>query len=284
MSLLLIDDQGEIWSGDLTKLKSALDAPYAGGEFSEFVVLNLGFVALNLYGTSCQMRLRPSLMTPLTLRALLRWLQINRCERMVITSYESHWNNELVSTPVKIASRIEALVSEARRVQPNDFLVDSLEAADLSDRDPLGQILTHWPRLAQPSGQHELMRLLEDAIGDRYVAVKRDDILGRMVFHEVGDGLFWNYETWRTCAVGAPIEEQPDRQYGRWVSNAYRETSQILAPRIDNVDALVRWPHAGKTRLRYKRIIVPIKTPASGELLIGGSIMDSSIDLRQVTR
>ena len=58
MSLLLIDDQGEIWDGQSRKLRQSFGSPYSGGEFSDYAVANLGFVALNVYGGSCQVRPR----------------------------------------------------------------------------------------------------------------------------------------------------------------------------------------------------------------------------------
>ena len=107
----------------------------------------------------------------------------------------------------------------------------------------------------------------------------------RLLFHEVGDALMFSaYETWRSCAIGAPIEEQPDRHFGRWVANTYMTAVDDVSPRIEDVDAIMRWPHAGRSRHRYKRVIFPFQASSEPKLLVGGTIVDDSIDLRIARR
>ena len=280
MSLLLVDDQGEVWDGQSRKLRHAFDSPYSGGEFSEYAVANLGFVALNTYGTSCQVRLRPATVSDRTFRSVCNWLHTSRSERVVLTWLDDDWTNELLRAGETITNRLEELIAGAKRAKPSDFLSRRIDTPELGPHSPLGEIARQWPDLSAPSGQHALMHLLRAALGDRYVMVKKDAGSGRAIFHEFGDGLYSQYDTWRTCAVGAPVEEQPDRAFGRWVGQSYNEAMSMNVPSFEAIDALVRWPHAGRTRLRYKRLIVPIKCPSNGTLLVGGSIIDNRIDLR----
>lgn len=76
------------------------------------------------------------------------------------------------------------------------------------------------------------------------------------------------------------MEEQPDRAYGRWVVDAYYDAVQSTAPRLDQVDAIVSWPQEGRLRMRYKRLIVPIRVSDQEVYLLGGSVVDDRIDLR----
>src|SRR5690606_12999560 len=115
---------------------------------------------------------------------------------------------------------------------------------------------------------------------DRYVVVKHENKAGGLIFQEFGSGLFDKYETWRTCAVGAPVEEQPDRTYGRWVAETYAEAIAADQPQVQDIDAIVRWPHAGRTRLRYRRLLLPLKDSDGGRLLLSASLMDNRVDLR----
>ena len=140
----------------------------------------------------------------------------------------------------------------------------------------------HWPATREPSGQRALLAQLKAALGGRYVVFRQAEDNGRIVFHEFGPGLFSDYETWRTCAVGAPMEEQPDRAYGRWVASAYYDVMTMRQPRIEDVDAIVRWPNTGRARLRYKRIVVPLATddPLAPPMMLGGSLIDNRVDLR----
>ncbi len=279
MSLLLIDDQGEFWDGQSRRLREAFDSPYSGGEFSDYTVANLGFIAINSYGASCQVRLRPSVVTDASMRALRQWLARSQAERVVISWLGTQWSSELHRRGGRIQERLDQLVTGERSPAPGQFLARETRIEQLHPKSPLGVLMRQWPRLSLPNGQHTLMQILEATLGNRYVVVKPGES-GKLLFQKFGGGLYAEYETWRNCAVGAPIEEQPDRNFGRWVSSAYQAALDKNAPQIDDVDAIVRWPHAGRARMRYKRIIVPLSSPSEGPLVLGGSLIDPSIDLR----
>ena len=146
MSLLLIDDQGEIWDGQSRKLRQSFDSPFSGGEFSDYAVANLGFVALNVYGASCQVRLRPAVVSDRTYRALQGWLERTRNERIVLTWLDSDWQNELQRAGPACQRRLEDLMASARRAMPNDFLSRLVLPEELSRNSPLVEIVRQWPK------------------------------------------------------------------------------------------------------------------------------------------
>ncbi len=280
MSLLLIDDQGEIWDGQSRRLREAFDSPFSGGEFTEYAVANLGFIALNVFGTSCQIRCRPSLTGERTHRALRTWLGQKSCERIILTWFNQDWTNELVRGAEAALMRMEQLAIGSRKPKPTDFLSRLLPDAELHPKSPLGELVRDWRQLAVPSSQHSLIKLLEQTIGNRYVIVKQDPGINRVIFHEFGEGMYSKYETWRNCAIGAPVEEQPDRNYGKWVADAYAEAFAANRPMIADIDAIVRWPQEGRARMRYKRVLVPLISASGAPMVLGGSLLDNRIDLR----
>jgi hypothetical protein len=283
LSLQLIDDQGQVWDGSSRQLRHAYDSPYSGGEFSDYAVVNLGFIATNVYGQSAQIRLRPSFTADAAFDSLYRWLLSRRFDRVVITWLGDTWQNEMLRSNQQALVRLDDLIEMAKRNRPEEFLSRPLEGPSPHDPQSMQNLFKEWPRLAANLDEQAMRRLLEPLFGPRYVVVKGQKDAQNLVFSEFGGGIFSNYEVWRSCAVGAPIQEQPDRLYGRWVSNAYAEAINANAPRLDQVDAIVRWPHEGRLRMRYQRLIVPIKN-ADGEVhLLGGSLVDDRIDLR-VTR
>ena len=186
MSLLLIDDQGEIWDGQSRKLRQSFGSPYSGGEFSDYAVANLGFVALNVYGGSCQVRLRPTVVSDRSFRALHDWLNRTRNERVVLTWLDNEWQNELLRAGPSSLRRIEELMAGARRALPNDFLSRKLSAEELPKGSPLREILENWPSLSVASGQRGLMNWVEQALGPRHLSVKKSNDRGKLVFHSFG--------------------------------------------------------------------------------------------------
>jgi hypothetical protein len=283
LSLQLIDDQGQVWDGGSRQLRHAYDSPYSGGEFSDYAVVNLGFIATNVYGQSAQVRLRPSFTADAAYDALYRWLLSRRFERIVLTWLDNGWRNEMLRSNQAALIRLDDLIEEAKRQRPDEFLSRKLEGPSLRDPQNMQELFRQWPNLAANLNEGEIRRILEPLLGHRYVVVRGQRNADEMVFSEFGGGIFANYDVWRSCAIGAPIEEQPDRLYGRWVANAYKEAIQTNSPRLDQVDAIVCWPREGRLRMRYQRLIVPIKVSSQEVHLLGGSVVDDRIDLR-VTR
>lgn len=280
MSLQLIDDQGQVWDGSSRQLRHAYDSPYSGGEFSDYAVVNLGFIATNVYGQSAQVRLRPNFTADAAFDSLYRWLLSRRFDRVVLSWLGDTWHNEMLRSNQAALVRLDDLIEMAKRHRPEEFLSRHLEGPTSHDPQSMQKLFKEWPQLSANLDEHEMRRMLEPLIGPRYVVVKGKRETQNLVFSEFGGGIFSNYEVWRSCAVGAPIQEQPDRLYGRWVANAYVEAINANAPRLDQVDAIVRWPHEGRLRMRYQRLIVPIKNQDGEVHLLGGSLVDDRIDLR----
>jgi hypothetical protein len=272
-----------VWDGSSRQLRHAYDSPYSGGEFSDYAVVNLGFIATNVYGQSAQIRLRPSFTADAAYDALYRWLLNRRFERIVLTWLDNGWQNEMLRSNQAALIRLDDLIEEAKRQRPDEFLSRKLEGPSVRDPQAMQQLFRDWPNLAANLNEVEIRRILEPLLGHRYVVVRGQRDADKMLFSEFGGGIFANYDVWRSCAIGAPIEEQPDRLYGRWVANAYKEALQTNSPRLDQVDAIVCWPREGRLRMRYQRLIVPIKVSNQEVHLLGGSVVDDRIDLR-VTR
>jgi len=279
MSVILIDDQGELWRGDSRQLREAFDSPFSGGEFVEYAIKNLGFIALNSYGTSCQLRLRPGFATAKAIMSARDWLLHTKVARVVLTTFEGGWRDELLQ-PTKVEGRLDGMLESTVSQRPDDLLRAPLTAAALEARAEVMDIIEGWPHLLSTYEAATLTRLLRTVFGDRFVVVRKADGADRFVFQEIGATMFPGYDPWRTCAIGAPLEEQPDRNYGRWVAKVYREAIETGEPRVEAVDAIMRCPVRGRSRFRYKRLIFPLPQSSTGPLLVGGSFTDTSIDLR----
>lgn len=114
VDIYMIDDRGELWhSAPSRQLRAAFGSPFSGGEFVDYAVRNLGFVAVKSQGAASQVWLRPSFAATRALNSLRNWLQQAQVERLVITLFEDGWRggrqDELVG-PAQTDQRIDALV------------------------------------------------------------------------------------------------------------------------------------------------------------------------------
>lgn len=280
MSLQLIDDQGQVWDGSSRQLRHAYDSPYSGGEFSDYAVVNLGFIATNVYGHSAQVRLRPNFTADAALDSLYRWLMSRRFDRVVLTWLGDTWHNEMLRSNQAALIRLDDLIEVAKRHRPEDFLSTTI-AADEIQRDPkLLSVVERWQRVTMDRHTSEVHTAINALLGNRYIICQEESAGKRLYYKELGEGLFTDYDTWRTCAVGAPMEEMPDRTYGRWATSCYLDALRDMEPKIEKVDAIVHWPHSGRTRMRYQRLILPLALSDGSRIVVGGSLVDDRIDLR----
>ncbi|MEZ5855825.1 MAG: hypothetical protein R3D67_14170 [Hyphomicrobiaceae bacterium] len=283
MSLFLIDDLGEVWRSDSRALREAFDSPYSGGEFIEYAIRNLGFVGINIFGRSCQVRLRPDFVSERTTLGLLDWLGRSKTERVVLSLFESEWRDELLIGNRSL-QRLEAVLDQGKRAKPDDFLSAPLTPDDIRSRSTLHDVLSTWPHLVGSYDARALIMLLRSVLGDRIVVLGKSPDQDRIQFREFGRNMFSDQDTWRMCAVGAPIEEMPDREFGRWVSKSYYEVLETGTPSFDSIDAIGNFSGTGRTRRRYRRFILPLPDDSASKLLVGGSIVDTSVDLRVAAR
>lgn len=269
-----------MWDGGSVVLRRGFDTPFSGGEFTSYSVRNLGFVAIDLFGRSCQIRLHPARVSQKALVSVVEWLARRNFDRISLSWFDGDWRYEIFPTVRDGLDKLTALIRKAQLPKENDFIAAPMGNGDTNRLAALAELTARWQELAGPDRYRELEGLIRRALGDRYALVGRDNGSGILCFREFGDGLFSHIKPWRVGAVGQPIENLPDPHYGRWVRDRYQRAIELGTPQVEDVDAIVNWPHRGRNRLRYKGVIVPLRLDVSSPILLGGSIVDDAIDLR----
>jgi hypothetical protein len=281
MNILLIDDSGGIWDGGSKRVREAFNSPHSGGEFTDYVVKNLGFSAVNIYCGSVQVRLNPTAVTGACLASLVEWISRHRGSRVAVTWWErGDWRHELLGQG-DFVYRIDRLIRANRaQLHTHAFVVRSASSAALPDAGTLSALLQHLPDTLEAGQQSALLNLIKRAIGNRYVLVEGEPTSQKLVFAEFGADIYVQQLPWNDRRLGQPIDQQPDRQYGRWIHQSYEDAIKTGRPRFEDVDAIVDWSNEGRKRLRYRRILVPFRTSAGRSRVLAGSIKDDRIDLR----
>ncbi|MEL6375374.1 MAG: hypothetical protein AAFR04_15560 [Pseudomonadota bacterium] len=286
MSILIIDDQGELWDGNSRQLRRSFDSPFSGGEFTTYAVKNLGFLSLHRYQRSVEVRIRPHIVTDRALRGLKDWLVKHPVDRVVVTWFDRTWHHHMVGRAADALRWLERSVGIARAAKESAFLTRPVDPLDIDPQTPFATLMRDWEPLVRANGQHELFNTLKAVFNNRYVLMGQRPGERHLSFMDLGEGLYSFLEGWSQYAIGRPVEDQPDQAYGSWVSDTYGTTINDKRPRFDDVDAIVTWPIVGRTRIRYRRAIFPLQPSAQGEggpLLLGASVLDTSVDLRKAS-
>src|SRR5215467_72046 len=103
------------------------------------------------------------------------------------------------------------------------------------------------------------------------------------IFRFIGDGFPWTDHDYKMGAIGRRIEEQPDKEYGAWVSEFYKFSAQTGQPRYDFVTAEIqRWPGKSESYVtHYERLLLPWKTP-SEEIFV--TLLSKTVDGKPAER
>ncbi len=280
MKTYLFDDRGEMWDAASRSLASALCASIGGTELVNYAIRNLGYVSVSENNGSVRVRLRPAAISPIAFSALCYYLMDRKPERIVLSRLERDWSHEFIGADVNVLRRLVHLVPVSHGDRVGDFVSQPKSIDGVAPSNPLAALLKLWRDAGEPLEYESIARLLEQGMSGRYVVVQTGETSSDVYLRAVGPGFLSYDDGWRQQASGLRVEDQPDYYYGRWVAQAYRDTTSGGEPRLEDVDAIVTTPRIGRSRVRYTRLIVPIKSPTGTECLLGASLIDPDINLR----
>jgi hypothetical protein len=280
MKAFLFDDRGEMWEATSGRLASELCASISGTELADYAIRNLGYVSVSESNGSVRVRLRPAAVSPIAFSALCYYLMDRKPERIVLSRLERDWSHEFIGADVNMLRRLVHLVPVNHADRVGDFVSQVKKAEGIAPTNPLAALLKLSQEEGEPLEFERISRLLEQGMAGRYVMVQTGETSSDVFLRAVGPGFLSYDDGWRSRATGLRVEDQPDYYYGRWVAQAYRDTTSDGAPRLEDVDAIVSTPRVGRSRIRYTRLIVPIRSSSGTACLLGASLIDPDINLR----
>ena len=245
-------------------------------DLTQFAILNLGFIAVEVHRNSLRIRLRPAVVAPAALGAIYLWLHQRPPQRMVVSWYDGRWQDEIVGWGGDGWRRLTALLEAAKlpmhAYSRRRVSIDSLDVAN-----PLRHLLEDHSRLVSSVANPQL---LPTALRKRYVLLTEDRNCELRVA-DFGDTMMSRSRWWRREARGHRIDDMPDWAYGRWVGNAYRETRQTGQPLLEEVKAVINWPEAGMFSHSYWRLIVPLLQPGHPTRMLGVTLDNADVSIHK---
>ena len=266
---LMVNPEGE-WVAPGAPIASAL--PGAAGDPVANAIENLGFIKLQtVEGVIVEIELHPAKVGLPALLAVQQRLQAIDERLFRIRYLDTTWQSEICSSVEHAIERLSELCAPVFMPATNNMYV--AEARDLSivfdDYNhrfrPLAQ---KWrvsfgyfdPNVIALAVQHDILPYLT-VVGVK--PLEQDP-----VFRFIGQGHSWAGN--HLARPGEKVEEQPDREYGKWLAEFYRFVASTRQPRYDLVTACL---HRGAGRdpspqiVSYERLLLPWKT-ASQELFV----------------
>jgi hypothetical protein len=280
MASLLIDDSGNLRDSGSQALRAELKAWHLGASFVDYVIRNLGFIAISHSGDSARLQLRPAVTSPAAFGALMQWLTDNAPPRVAVSHLSDRWNHEFFSGAELARQRLMTLISTLPPPRENDFLAAAVAQGAVTGEHPFATLVRLREEARATLRRTAFERLLENKLHNRFLMIEQTGPANDIVITDVGSGHAREANYWLSRQLGRRVEDGPDQAYSDWVAKRYRQAMDGGKPSIEDVDVIVEWPQMGRVRYRYKRLLLPLEAANDRPKLLCTTLGDAGIDLR----
>jgi hypothetical protein len=285
MHRLIITDEGTVWYRGLDALRTHLSSTLPDTQLRRFVIEQIGFIGLDILPPAAKIELNLDAVSEPALAALFYWLADRRPERTVLFDRRTGSTNapRLLGPWARALPQL-ARLSLDREADRTKALISCELSTNLLGKDhPLSHCLRFWRDSSARGTIDDRWERASDILGGRLVAIKAEPVGHGTTIARVGDGLPSFAQIGLRRTIGFRVEDQPDTRYGRTCANTYEGVLTSGEPRLERIDAMVRWPKVGLVRRRYVRLILPFKESRQHTWLLSATAEDASIDLRSGT-
>lgn len=278
----VFDDNGGIWSSTSTEFSATFATHGSGLSSGEYAVKALGFVVVDQFGSTAQVRLAPATVSARALLDAMDWLKGQRYDRISIAYCEDVWRYDFASSIDDAAARITDKIGRSARAVLDPVIWRKTDRADIAQSPALMAMFREWREVVGSGVLVDPVQFAHRHLQQRHVVARRRAANDAMVFDSIGTGFHYYGETWAQASLGQPLRSQPDPIYGAWVAESYDQAPYIGEPTVHDVDAVIRPQKGRMARLRIRRVVLPLPGAGDEKLVIGGSFYDDAVDLRRV--
>lgn len=279
MSLYLIDEDGEVRKPCDTATAVALLVPAVNAATVSYAVRNLGWVSISEDERAVLISCNPAFICDTSLAALLRAVYDAPTKTIVLKTFDGNWEHQVLRDRPTFVRIISALVAGRRRSPWSQRRLLS-QLADSTGHPLAARAIAASLPTSRVNDSRALRSLLDPMFNGRWHISRVDGNSGHAIAVAIGSSFTPFNPAWSSTGEGQSLCAYADEAYGLWVANHYRLVERLAVPIFDDVDAIVKFPRIGDTRLRYRRMCLPFDQPSGNRLILSAAITDSRIDLR----
>jgi hypothetical protein len=268
---MLVTSEGRWVLEDSAEFLAELGDPDPDYDTALFAIKNLGFIKFQLFDDSLiEIELHPHNVELPALLAVQQQIISTRAKLFRLKFFDSSWKSEIFSTYEHAVSRLSELCSPKFAPTLKDkFLVEPQQFLTLFNtrENPLRLIAQKWRASFGHFDPSVISFAIKHGLLSRLMIAGVTPDRPEPVFRFIGDGhANWLDSEFRFRAIGEKLENFPDKDYGSWLSQFYKNVARTGEPRYDYVTAAIqKRPDTYVTR--YERLLLPWKTP-SDEILV----------------
>ena len=234
-----------------------------------FAVKNLGFIKFQVIQHSIvEIELNPRNVELPSLLTVQEQLLSSKVKLFRIKYYEKTWQSEISSSAESTIERLSLLCAPTFTPVPTDrFLVEPQDYRGLfDDKDcPFRPLAQKWRMSFGVFGPNVISLAVNHRLFSRMMVIGVKPREGDPVFRFIGDAHRWLGRNFYASSIGDKVQDQPDKEYGEWVSEFYKSVATTRQPRFDLVTASLQFenePGASRRVISYERVMLPWKTPS----------------------
>jgi hypothetical protein len=231
-----------------------------------FAVKNLGFIKLQIIEQSIiEIELHPRNVELPALLAAQQQLLSARIKLFRIRFFDTAWHSEISSSAEHAISRLSALCAPVYNPPRSErFLVEPRDYTALFDdeENPMRPLVQKWRISFGHFDPNFISLTLKQGLLPRLMIIGVRPRDPDPVFRFIGEGHRWLASDYQVNGIGEHVENQPDKEYGAWVSEFYKSVASTGQPRYDLVSATIQTQKDTPYVARYERLLLPWKTPS----------------------
>jgi hypothetical protein len=271
---MLVTPEGQWVFPNTAEFYAALGDPNPDYDAIAFAVKNLGFIKFEVIEKSIiEIELHPRNIELPALLAVQQQLLSSEINLFRIKYFDDKWQSEISSTAEHAVERLSQLAAPPFiPPQSERFVVEPQDCNILFDSEdcPFRPLAQKWrtsfgnfdPSVISLAVNHKLIARM------MVIGVKPREREARFRF--IGHAHQWLGRNSEFNAIGEKVQNQPDKEYGEWVSEFYKSIAATRQPRFDLVTAVMRYenePGVPRRVAAYERVLLPWKT-TSDEVFI----------------
>jgi hypothetical protein len=268
---MLVSAEGTWMLEDSAEFRVALGDPEPDYDGAAFAVKNLGFIKFQILDNSIiEIDLHPHNIEIPALLAVQQQLLTSKVKLFRLKYFDASWKSEIICSAELAVARLSELCAPKFALSAKDsFLVEPQDYFKLfeSEQGPLQLMAQKWRMSFGHFDPTVISFAIKKDLLSRLIIVGVKPRGAEPIFRFIGDGhTNWLDGNYHLHAIGEKVQDQPDKNYGQWVSQFYKSVASTGQPRYDYVTAAIQRP-PGTFTTRYERLLLPWKTP-SDEVLV----------------
>jgi hypothetical protein len=268
---MLVTSDGQWVLEDDAAFLDALGDPAPDYDAASFAVKNLGFIKFQLLDDSIiEIDLHPRNVELPALLAIQQQLLTSNVRLFRIKYFDQAWHSEITSSRDQAISRLSELCAPKFSLPSAErFLIEPDDYTKLfaDSQTPLRPLLQKWRMSFGHFDSTVISLAVEHELWPRMLIFGLKPSEFEPVFRFVGarnsNGIWLGRDS-QINVIGEKVADQPDKEYGAWVSQFYKSVATTGQPRYDIVTAAIR-TSGDRTQsyvTRYERLLLPWKTPS----------------------